>query len=207
MNAAMRLITQALGTAAARSFCKCLLLTSLAPHGALSVTFPPGTSSPLHQLLLGMVSISCQQPGRVSIPLAGVSSWQTQVVLRVEGKQWEESPGPGKSKNVEALRGARRGPECPLGRALGERDAGGRPGEGKPCFPTPALLRRGPVCTHSGVNHQPRGRAGQCAAPGRLQRRGLVPSSLTLPRSGATKPLPLSHPRPHAWPGREPRSF
>lgn len=70
MDAAMRLITQGLGTSAARSFCRCLLLTSLAPHGAPSVTFPPGTlSSPLHQLVLGMVSISCQlQPGRVSIP-------------------------------------------------------------------------------------------------------------------------------------------
>lgn len=91
---------------------------------------------------------------------------------------------------------------CP-GRARGC----GRPGEGKPCFPAPALLRRGPVCTHSGVNHRPRGRAGQCAAPSRRRGRGLVTSSPTLPRSGATKPLPLSHPRPHAWPGRERRSF
>lgn len=41
----------------------------------------------------------------------------------------------------------------------------------------------------------------------RLRGRGLVPSSLTLPRSGATKPLPLFHPRPHAWPGKELRSF
>lgn len=110
-------------------------------------------------------------------------------------------------KTVEAIRRARRNPECPPGCAQGEREAGGRPGEGKPCFPAPALLRRGPVCTHSGVNHRPRGRAGQCAAPSRRRGRGLVTSSPTLPRSGATKPLPLSHPRPHAWPGRERRSF
>lgn len=50
-------------------------------HPALSSEchFPPrNVSSPLYQLLVGMVSTSCQQqPGRVSITLAGVSSWQT----------------------------------------------------------------------------------------------------------------------------------
>lgn len=149
---------------------------------------------------------SCSQGGCPS-PSQEFPLGKLQVVLRVEGKQREESPGPGKSKTVQALRGAKRGPKCLPSRAQGGRDAGGRPGEGKPCFPTPALLRRGPVCTHSGVNHRPRGRAGQCAARGRRRGRGLVPSSPTLPRSGTTEPLSLSHLRPHAWSGKEPRSF
>lgn len=193
MDVTMRLITQALGTAAASSFCRCLLQTSLFPHRAPSVTFPLRSCPPLSinswlKWFPPLVS-SCQ--GECPSPSQEFPLGKLQVVLRVEGKQLEESPRSGKSKRrwkeSEEPGGVRSIP-----RAMpSASDAGGRPGEGKPCFPTPALLRRGPVCTHSGVgvNHRPRGREGQCAAWGKRRGRGLVPSTPTLAKVRGHQPL------------------
>lgn len=77
-------------------------------------------SSPLHQLLAEMVSTSCQQlPGRVSIPLAGVSSWQTPGCSQGGGKatgrvsQVREIKNGGKSLRSQAGSGVSPGP-CPV---------------------------------------------------------------------------------------------
>lgn len=126
--------------------------------------------------LLSAAARASVHPPRRSFLLANsrlFSGWRENNWKSLPGqgnqKRWEESEEPGGVRSVP--------------RAMpSASDAGGRPGEGKPCFSTPALLRRGPVCTHSGVgvNHRPRGRAGQCAARGRRRGRGLVPSTPTL---------------------------
>lgn len=145
MDAAMCLITRALGTVAARSFCRCLLLTSLAPHGAPSVTFPPGTlSSPLHQLLLGMVSISCQlQPRRVSIPLAGVSSWQTPGCSPGGGKAMRGVSRAREIENRASTQRSQAGSKVSPGPCPGRPRCGRKAGRGKAMFPyaSPAAPR------------------------------------------------------------------
>lgn len=93
-------------------------------------------SSSLHQLLAPMVATSCQrQPGRVSIPLAGVSSWQTPGCSQGGGKaagrvsQAREIENRGKSPRSQAGSGGSPG-QCP-GRERCRRKAG----RGKAMFP------------------------------------------------------------------------
>lgn len=107
MNEAMHLITQALGTAAARSFCRCLLLTSLAPHGArvlLSLQGRPPLS--INSCLEWFPSLASSQGGYPSpsqeFPLGKLrlfSGWRESNERSLPGqknrKPWKHSEKPG----------------------------------------------------------------------------------------------------------------
>lgn len=148
-------------------------------------------SSPLHQLLAEMVSTSCQQlPGRVSIPLAGVSSWQTPGCSQGGGKatgrvsQVREIKNGGKSLRSQAGSGVSPGP-CPV-RAM---RAEGREREShvslrQPCcavdpyVPTPVLVSI--TGREGGRGSAQRGVGGEEG--------GWCQAHRPWPRSGATNP-------------------
>ncbi|MEJ1285600.1 hypothetical protein NN561_016596 [Cricetulus griseus] len=114
MDAAMRVVTQALGTTAASSFCRCLLQTSLAPHRAPSVTFPPGTCPPSpstpgwngFHLLPAATRAGVHPPSR-SFLLANsrlFSGWRESNVKSLPGqgnqKPWKQAEEPGGVEGV-----------------------------------------------------------------------------------------------------------